>query len=51
MENPQQTKPILMTLDELFKKVFPGLTHLIEKIQILKVETITPRKSPSNPKV
>jgi len=39
-----------MTLDELFKKVFPGLTYWIEKIKIAKEETITPKKTPSDTK-
>ena len=48
MDNSQQNNPIRITLDELFKKVFPGLTHWIEKIHIAKEETITSEKRPAD---
>lgn len=47
MDNLLQHNPIRMTLDELFKKVFPGLTHWIDKIQISKEENITAEKHPT----
>lgn len=46
MAKQQQTEFVKISLDELFKKVFPGLTHLIEKIQIAKIESINPKKTP-----
>jgi len=48
VNNSQQSNPIRITLDELFKEVFPGLSHWIEKIHIAKEETITPEKRPAN---
>jgi len=48
MDKPQQDKPVRITLDELFKIVFPSLTQLIEKIQISHAEQANPKKSPPN---
>ena len=48
MENSQPNKPIRITLDELFKKVFPGLVHWIEKIYIAKEDPFTAEKQPSD---
>ena len=47
-DNPQQNKPVRITLDELFKIVFPSLSQLIEKIQISHTEQAISNKSPSN---
>jgi hypothetical protein len=48
MDNSQQNNPIRITLDELFKKVFPGLVNWIEKIYIVKEEPITAEKHSSD---
>ena len=46
MGKQQPTEFVKISLDELFKKVFPGLTYWIEKIQIIKVDTKNPKKKP-----
>lgn len=39
MDYSKQPITIQTTLDELFKKIFPGLAQWIEKIHIVKEET------------
>jgi len=50
MAKQQQTEFVKISLDELFKKIFPGLTHLIEKIQIAKTEPMNLKKTPPKSK-
>jgi hypothetical protein len=51
MAQPGQDQFAKITLDKLFKKVFPGLTGWIEKIQVTKTEPKAPKKKSSKSKV
>jgi hypothetical protein len=44
MAQPGQDKFAKIALDKLFKKVFPGLTEWIERIQVTKAKPKAPKK-------